>query len=59
MSEKVKKQRDFDAVKVFEDEISKSAEKELERLAQMEKIEKERLVKFAKDQEVFYEKMGC
>ena len=24
----------------------------------MEKIEKERLVKFAKDQEVFYEKMG-
>ena len=55
---KGKEAKGFDAVKVFEDEISKSAEKELERLAQMEKIEKERLVKFAKDQEVFYEKMG-
>jgi len=48
----------FDAVKVFEEEIAKSAEKESERLAQMEIIEKERLVKFAKDQKVFYEKMN-
>ncbi len=48
----------FDAVKVFEEEIAKSAEKELERLAQMEIIEKERLVKFAEDKKVFYEKMN-
>jgi len=47
----------FDAVKVFEEEISKSAEKELERIAEMEKAEKVRLEKFATDQKVFYEKM--
>ena len=47
----------FDAVKVFEEEISKSAEKELERIAEMEKAEKVRLEKFAIDQKAFYEKM--
>ena len=49
----------FDAVKVFEEEIAKSAEKESERLAQMEIIEKERLVKFAKDQKVVLRKNEC
>ena len=49
---------EFDAVKVFEEEISKSAKKEVERLAEMEKVEKARLEKFAIDQKVFYEKMN-
>ena len=49
--------KEFDAVKVFEEEISKSAEKELERLAEIEKSEKVRLEKFAIDQKAFYEKM--
>ncbi len=48
----------FDAVKVFEEEFAKSSEKELERLAELEKSEKARLEKFASDQKLFYEKMN-
>tara|TARA_B100000787_G_scaffold170240_1_gene165103 strand:+ start:5502 stop:6605 length:1104 start_codon:yes stop_codon:yes gene_type:complete len=49
--------KDFDALKVFEEEISKSAEKEQERLVEMEKVEKDRLLKFSIDQKAFYKKM--
>ncbi len=48
----------YDAVKVFEEEFSKSSEKELERLAELEKFEKARLEKFASDKKLFYEKMN-
>tara|TARA_R110001632_G_scaffold66891_4_gene157355 strand:+ start:18457 stop:19554 length:1098 start_codon:yes stop_codon:yes gene_type:complete len=48
----------FDAVKVFEEEFSRGAEKEKQRLAELEKLETERLEKFLKDKEVFYEKMN-
>lgn len=48
----------FDAVKVFEEEFAKSSEKELERLAELEKSEKARLEKFAADKKLFYEKMN-
>ncbi len=50
--------KEFDAVKVFEEEFSKGEEKEKERRIQMEKLEKQRLEKFSKDKEVFYEKMN-
>ena len=48
----------YDAVKVFEEGIAKSVEKEEERLAELESVEKARLEKFALDQKVFYEKMN-
>ncbi len=50
--------KSYDAVKVFEEEFSKSSEKELERLAELEKFEKARLEKFASDKKLFYEKMN-
>jgi len=48
----------FDAVKVFEEGIAKSAEKEEERLAELERVEIARLKKFATDQKLFHEKMN-
>ena len=48
----------YDAVKVFEEEFDKSSEKELERLAELEKVEQARLEKFASDKKLFYEKMN-
>lgn len=48
----------FDAVKVFEEELAKSDQKEKERLLRIEKAEKARLDKFQRDKELFYEKMG-
>ena len=50
--------KEFDAVKVFEEELAKDEEKEKERLIEMEKLENERLDRFLKNQEVFHEKMG-
>jgi peptidyl-prolyl cis-trans isomerase A (cyclophilin A) len=47
----------FDAVKVFEEEFAKGPEKEKARLVAIEKLEQERLEQFAKDKEVFYDKM--
>ncbi|CAI8314175.1 MAG: putative peptidyl-prolyl cis-trans isomerase [Flavobacterium sp. SCGC AAA160-P02] len=50
--------KEFDAVKVFEEEIAKGEEKEKARLVEMQNREKERLEKFMKDKEVFYKKMN-
>lgn len=50
--------KEFDAVKIFEDEIAKTEEKEKERLSELERLEKERLEKFAQEKDVFYKKMN-
>lgn len=52
------KAKGFEAVKVFETEFAKGAEKEKERLASVAKREEERYQKFLKDKEVFHKKMG-
>lgn len=50
--------KEFDAVKVFQEELDKSDEKDKARLVEMQKLEKERLDKFMQDKEVFYKKMN-
>ena len=51
------KAKSFDAVKVFEEELSKSEIKEKERLAKAAEVEKARYDKFLVDKEVFHKKM--
>jgi cyclophilin family peptidyl-prolyl cis-trans isomerase len=52
------KAKSFDAVKVFNEEFDKGAERERERLAQQAEAEKARYEKFLQDKEVFHKKMG-